>query len=330
VCNPGFSDNYRHSEACPPGQVEEFVQEALDALEYALGPVDSTWGAKRAANGHPAPFPLRYIEIGNEASGEIYETNYRRFYDAIKAKYPQLTIISNQDFRDRLPVEMVDHHKYGSPDSFFAAAGAYDAYDRGRPPVYVGEYGCKRDVGQGNLMAALSEAAYLLGLERNSDVVKMSSYAPLFFHVNDIAWPVNMIGFDSSRVFGRSSYYVQKLFAEHRPDEILRTEMTPQVDGKERALYVQAGIDRETGELVIKVVNRSGGGQRARFQIDGFDRLATTARVTTLGHEDPTVENSLFDPEVIVPQASSIDEVGPTLTYLFSPYSLTILTIRTN
>ena len=329
VCNPGFSDNYRRAEHAPPEEVPAFVQEALDGLEYALGPVDSEWGAQRAANGHPQPFRLRYIEIGNEASGQQYRDNYALFHRAIRAAYPAVTIISNQEFGEELPVDIVDHHKYGPPESFFDAHRQYDDADRTGPGIYVGEYACNGKVGEGNLLAALSEAAYMLGFERNGDIVKMSSYAPLFFHVDDIAWPVNMIGFDSSRAFGRSSYYVQQLFAQNRPDEILQTRVEF-TDGEETGrFYAQAGIDSDIGEMLLKVVNGSAVRRTATVQLSDLENVSGTAQITTLGHSDPQTENSIYEPDLILPQTAEIDLPGPRFTCAFEPYSLTILRIAT-
>ncbi len=325
VCNPGFSDNYRHAEYAPPEQIKDFVQEALDALEYALGPVASKWGAQRAANGHPAPFPLRYIEIGNEASGQVYRTNYVQFVEAIRAKYPSLAIISNQRLKGGPPVEIVDDHKYGTPASFFNDHGKYDTADRGGPKVYVGEYGCRDGVGEGNLLGALSEAAYLLGLERNSDVVVMSSYAPLFYHVNDIAWPVNMIGFDNARVLLRTSYHVQRLLSLHRPDVVLPTRVEPDAAPKDRELFALAGLDRQSGEVVLKVVNRAPAPRPVTIQLNGSGPLAAQVRVITLHHDDPTAENSLDDPEMVVPREATRDIPGTEFTHTLPAHSLTVL-----
>ncbi len=324
VCNPGFSDNYRNAEYAPPERVPEFVQEALDALEYALGPTDSTWGAKRAAYGHPAPFPLRYIEIGNEASTAVYRTNYLQFHAAIRAKYPALTIISNQRLKDA-PVQMVDDHKYGSPAEFFSAFDKYDTASRSGPQVYVGEYGCNRLVGEGSLMAALAEAAYLLGLERNSEVVKLASYAPLFFHADDIAWPVNMIGFDGSRVAPRSSYFVQQMLANNRPDEVLPTQLIPAIEPKSAELFALAGHERKTGDILLRVVNRAASMRAVRIHLQGLAAVGRRARVTTLSHADPTVENTVDFPDAVRPQASIFNGAGVEFTYTFPPYSFTLI-----
>jgi alpha-L-arabinofuranosidase len=328
VCNPGFSDNYRNSEAAKPEDVHLFVQEAMDALEYALGPVDSKWGALRAANGHPESFNLKYIEIGNEASGQIYADNYKLFYKAIKQKYPDLHIISNFDKVDGGLVEITDHHKYGSPDEFFNSSSQYDSFDRNGPRVYVGEYGVTSGVGDGNLTAALAEAAYLIGLERNADIVTMSSYAPLFYHINDIAWPVNMIAIDNARVAGRSSYYVQKLFAHNRPDYTLETSVPKPVDFKDQELWALAGFDIQAGEYIVKVVNRKPAALSVSLNFEGIKKLGKTAKVNTLWHTDPTAENSLDTPNEVVPQITEFPVKGVSIDYTLRPNSLTVIRIE--
>ena len=328
VCNPGFSDNYRRAEIAPPDKVQSFVQEALDALEYALGPADSKWGAQRAANGHPLPFRLKYIEIGNETAGNVYVDNYRRFYDAIKAKYPQVTIICSERLKEGAPVEIVDDHKYGSPTAFFEGHSDYDQAARTGPKVYVGEYGCNTTVGQGNLLAALAEATYLLGLERNSDLVRMASYAPLFFHVNDVAWPVNLIGFDSSRVAPRSSYFVQQMLALNRPDEALKTTLRPDAPGAKAEVYALAGLRHKSGELILSVVNRAGTARTAVLRFDGLSGVARQASVTTLGGVEPTAENTVDDPTAVRPVESIFRSSDSELRYSFEPYSLTVMRFR--
>ena len=328
VCNPGFSDNYRHSEVAKPEDVHLYVEEAMDALEYALGPVDSKWGAMRAANGHPETFSLKYIEIGNEASGKVYADNYKLFYNAIKVKYPNLHIISNFDKVDGGTVEITDHHKYGSPESFFNSSSQYDSYDRTSPGVYVGEYGVTSNVGNGNITAALAEAAYLIGLERNSDIVKMSSYAPLFYHENDIAWPVNMIAIDNSRVAGRSSYYVQKLFAHNRPDYTLETFVPKVTNPDEQEMWALAGFDTQTGEYIVKLVSRKQTALPVTINFEGIKKLGKIAKVTTLWHTDPAAENSLDNPREIIPQTTEFQVKDIRINYTLKPNSLTIIRIE--
>ncbi len=213
-----------HRDVAPMDQMGEFVQDALDAIEYANGPVTSKWGALRAANGHPKPFGLKYMEIGNENSGPAYEERYALFYDAIRARFPEVRLVANVPVRSR-PYDIVAEHYYSSPEWFVSQATRYDDYDRSRPKIQVGEYAVTAGAGKGNLAAALAEAAFMTGMERNSDHVVMASYAPLFVNVNDRTWNPDLICFDSSRVYGIPSYHVQKLFRDHRPDRILPLEL---------------------------------------------------------------------------------------------------------
>lgn len=223
VVNCGLS----HKEAVPLDRLQPWVDEALNAIEYALGPIDSKFGAMRAAAGHPTPFKLKYVEIGNEnglwtgfgGTREAYTERYIRFYESIKAKYPAITTISNT--RVNAPMEMVDDHFYNNPAWFWANAGLYDKSDRTGPKIYVGEYAVTSGCGTGNLAAALAEAAFMIGMERNSDIVTMSSYAPMFVHARDRKWNPDMIVFDNSRAYGTPSYHVQALFANNRPDTLL-------------------------------------------------------------------------------------------------------------
>ncbi len=219
VINCGMS----HKEVVPMAELGEYVQDALDAIEYANGPATSTWGAKRAQNGHAKPFHLRYMEIGNENGGSAYHERYGRFYDAIKAQYPDMNLVANVwgGSPTNRPAEIVDEHYYSSPQFFISQANKYDTYDRKGPKVYVGEYAVTERCGQGNLMGALGEAAFMTGMERNSDVVVMASYAPLFANVNYKKWNPDLIDFDGAGAYGIPSFYVQKLFAQNRGDRVL-------------------------------------------------------------------------------------------------------------
>jgi len=215
-----------HQENVPMDLMSQWVQDALDAIEYANGPTNTVWGGLRARNGHPAPFNLKYLEIGNENGGPAYRERWPLFVNAIEAKYPEIQLIAN-DWAGGYPEaprpDIVDEHYYNTPDWFLRHSGQYDDYDRNGPRVFVGEYAVTRNTGQGNLRGAIGEAAFMTGMERNSDVVIMAAYAPLFCNANHKRWPVNLINFDSSRWFGLPSYYVQKLFAENRGDVILPT-----------------------------------------------------------------------------------------------------------
>jgi len=214
------------------GDVGPLVQDALDEIEFVTGDATTTWGAKRAAAGHPAPFPLEYVEIGNEDffdKLETYNARFAKFFDAIRAKYPQLKIIATRrEVTSRRP-DMFDDHIYASVTNMLRASHNYDNYDRAAPPIFVGEWATTVGNPTPTLKAALSDAAYLLGLERNADVVKMACYAPLFVNVNPRAgqWTTNLIGYDALTSFGSPSYYMQVMFNHNKGDVVLPAILTP-------------------------------------------------------------------------------------------------------
>jgi alpha-L-arabinofuranosidase len=215
-----------HRETVPMDKMGQWVQDALDAIEYANGPTNSVWGARRAAAGHPAPFNLKFLEVGNENGGPDYIARWPLFVRAIRAKFPNIQFISNSDLhggpypKDPMP-DIVDEHYYETPESFMGRAHQYDTYDRKGPKIFVGEYAVTQKAGLGNLRAALGEAAFMTGLERNSDVVVLASYAPLFVNLNHRAWNPDLINFDSSKWYGLPGYYVQQMFSENRGDVTL-------------------------------------------------------------------------------------------------------------
>lgn len=213
-----------HREVAPMEQMGQWVQDALDAIEYANGPVDSVWGSLRAKNGHPEPFNLKYLEIGNENGGEAYADRWPLFVAAIKAKYPDMILVANHwqgGYPSTPAPEIVDEHYYNTPEFFMQQAHRYDDYDRNGPKIFVGEFAVTQNGGAGNLRAAIGEAAFMTGIERNSDIVTMACYAPLLVNVNHRRWNPDLINFDSSKAYGIPGYYVQKLFSEHRGDVAL-------------------------------------------------------------------------------------------------------------
>lgn len=213
--NAGMS----HRETVPMDQMGQWLQNALDAIEYANGPVSSVWGGIRANNGHPEPFNLKYMEIGNENGSAPYAERWEAFVKVIHAKYPDIVLIANEwaGGHPKNPVPaIVDEHYYNNPDWFIWNSNKYDSYDRNGSKIFVGEYAVTSGTGNGNLRGAIGEAAWMTGMERNSDVVVMAAYAPLLCHAKHKAWPVNLINFDNHRWFGIPSYYVQQLFATNQ------------------------------------------------------------------------------------------------------------------
>lgn len=227
VFNAGVSCEFRSGTFISDAEVQKVIDDVLDAIEYAVGPITSKWGKLRAQNGHPKPFPLKYIEVGNEQHGPWYAKRYNQFHEAIKAKYPDIKIVSsmgigdiNRRTLDSIKVtDIADEHAYKSAFWSFTNYDHFDNYKRGDYEVYVGEYATNAGVGNGNMQAALNDAAYILGMENNGDLVKMSSYAPLFENVNTRHWPVNLIKYKSDSSFARISYYTIQLMNEQRSDE---------------------------------------------------------------------------------------------------------------
>ncbi len=241
VCNVGLGCQYRMGDASPESKIAYYLDDCMDAIEYALGDVTTEWGAKRAAQGHPQAFPLKYVEIGNENWGDEYDKRFDIFYKAIKEKYPELILISNHGLGGTGKIaktDMIDPHWYVNPEFFFQNTTIFDSHPRGKYDAYVGEYACNADVGGGNMRAALSEAAFISGMERNSDLVKMASYAPLLENRNDRSWAVNLIWLDTDQVLGRSSYYVQQMAAENRPTYNVKSNLTM---GTPQPLEYEAG-----------------------------------------------------------------------------------------
>jgi len=224
-CGIALGDKY-----VPMSQMGQWIQDALDAIEYANGPTNSVWGGLRAKAGHPAPFNLKFMEIGNENGGTHYAERWVLLVKAIRAKYPEMQLIATSSLQDgshpRNPrPDIVDEHYYESPESFMKRATQYDSYDRNGPKIFIGEYAVTQNAGLGHLRAALGEAAFMTGMERNSDVVVLASYAPLFVNMNHRAWNPDLINFDSSHWYGLPSYYVQQMFAENRGDMTLPVQV---------------------------------------------------------------------------------------------------------
>jgi alpha-L-arabinofuranosidase len=234
VFNCGVSCDFRSGTFVPDDSIAPYIQNALDAIEYAIGPVTSKWGSVRAKNGHPSPFPLAYVEVGNEQVGKRYGERFNRFYKVIKEKYPQIQVIAsmgiahiNKPTIDAIEkMDIADEHTYKSVYWPMIYHDWYDKYKRNDWSMYIGEYACNGGVGKGNMMAALNDATSILMYERNSDLIKMVSYAPLLENVNTPHWDVNLIKFDCARSFGRISYYAIKLMNDNKATVNLKTSIT--------------------------------------------------------------------------------------------------------
>lgn len=234
VFNCGVSCEMRSGVFLPDDKIPALIKNILDGIEYAIGPVDSKWGAVRAKNGHPQPFPLKYIEVGNEQVGTRYAARFNIFYKAIKEKYPQLEVITSTGIAHVhkptveavTKTDIVDEHAYKAVYWPMIYHDWYDKYPRKDWKLYVGEYACNSGVGSGNMLAALNDAVFIMGMEKNSDLITMSSYAPLLENINDTDWPVNLIRFDNASSVARTSYYAIKMMNEHKASANVETSVT--------------------------------------------------------------------------------------------------------
>ena len=256
VCNCGMTCQGRGPYYFNGNEMEDLIQDTLDALEYTMGPADSKWGSLRARMGHPAPFSMKYLEIGNENSGPEYESRYELIRKAVLARYPDMLIISN-DRSEQTKCDIVDDHYYNMPEFYAENVGLYDRYDRTRPDVFVGEFAVNQTY-EGQHRAAVAEAMFMVGFERNQDKVKLCSYAPLFEHVHFYSWYPNLLIYDNYRSYGIPSYYVFKLFGKNRGKKVVASD---EETGKiYRALH---GLPMITGDFGVKYRNARLDGAKA-------------------------------------------------------------------
>jgi alpha-L-arabinofuranosidase len=294
-----------HNEVVPLDQMGQWVQDALDAIEYANGPETSVWGSIRAKNGHPKPFNLKYIEIGNENGGEPYNERWPLFVKAILAKYPYMKLIANEwagGHPSEPTPELIDVHHYNNPDWFIGNSNKYDSYDRNGSKIFVGEYAVTSGTGNGNLRGAIGEAAWMTGVERNSDIVVMAAYAPLFCNANHKAWPVNLINFDSYRWFGLPSYYVQQMFSNNQGTNVLpfSVENNPLLETTGNTGCIGFGTWMNSAEFKNVVVTAPNG--KVLYKPD-FSKFDTTLRQTGNGEwsaKDGVLKQSAIAPGVNV------------------------------
>jgi alpha-L-arabinofuranosidase len=303
-----------------------YVQDAVDEIEYALGDSSTVWGAKRIANGHPAPYNLTFVEIGNNDSigaGNASYDAYRfpMFYDAIKAAFPQIQVIATEQVSSRTP-DMVDDHYYVSASEMIQLSHQYDATSRTGPHVMVGEYAVMTgDIW--TLDAAIAEAAAMAGFERNSDIVSMGSYAPLLVNDAHHNWDPDLIVLNAATVYGTPSYYVQKMFATHVGDTFLPTTVT----GDGGALYVTSSMRRKDRSVFVKVANTSATAQSTAITLEGASCVSSAATASVLTSAAVSDTNSFASPAHVVPVESTVAGVGASFLFTFPANSVTALSL---
>jgi alpha-N-arabinofuranosidase len=330
-----------------PEDLAPFVQDALDEIEYITGDASTTWGARRAQDGHPAPFKLRYVEIGNEDefdSSHSYDQRFAIFYKAIKTKYPQLQIMSTVRAAatpSQRP-DLVDEHIYAWGEAqMYEHLNDYDERPRNEPKVMIGEWATQQGWLMPNMKAAIADAAFLTSLERNADHVVMSAYAPLFANMSHVdghsrdksmQWTGDLIGYDALGAFGTPSYYVQKMFSATRGDVVLESsgDGMPQwkVNDKDRpALYWVATRREKDGRMQLKLASRAATPQSVRVSLSGVKHVAPNGTLTVLTSADPDAGNTLDAPQRIVPVARSIRNLARDFTIVVPAYSVSVLEI---
>lgn len=344
ILSCGIACQFNTAEVVPLEAIDPYIQDALDLIEFANGDVNTTWGKLRSEMGHPASFNLTMIGVGNEQWGPDYIERFKVFVKAIKAKYPAIRIVSGTgpfpdgemfDYAMRelkeLKAEIVDEHYYRDPEWFFRNAARYDSYDRNGPKIFAGEYaaqsvGIASSENKNSWLTALSEAAFMTGLERNADIVHLSSYAPLLAHAEGWQWTPDLIWFDNLNAYSTPNYHVQKLFSTNRGTHTL----SALADGKpltgQDGLFASVVIDRKANELIVKIVNRNAGPRNTSLQLSGRRRYNSKVAITTLSGALQE-ENSFSNPEVIQPSPSFATMKGKTVDLVLAPASVSVLKI---
>jgi alpha-N-arabinofuranosidase len=320
----GYSMEQEHVNPGP--DLEPYVQDALDEIEYATGSADTKWGAVRVKNGHPAPFKLTYVEVGNEdwfdKSGS-YDGRYAQFYKAIKARYPELQLIATTPVKGIRP-DVVDDHFYVRAKKFFEDTAHYDKTDRSGPKIFVGEWATLEGSPTPNFGAALSDAAWMTGLERNSDIIVMAAYAPLLVNVNPggMQWAPDLIGYDAMRSYGSPGYYAQVMFATHLGDETPGSKL----EGAAPKLFYSITRDTAKKRLYLKLVNASSASQPVDIEFTGAT-LAPTGTLISLSAHSTQATNTIDQPKAIVPMESALQGVSDHLRHTVPGYSIQVIQV---
>ncbi|HEX5284039.1 MAG TPA: alpha-L-arabinofuranosidase C-terminal domain-containing protein [Bryocella sp.] len=325
----GYSLKGEH--VAPGKDLEPYVQDAVDEVEYVTGDASTKWGAERARDGHPAAFPLHYIEIGNEdwfdKSGS-YPARFAQIALALRKSYPQYKLIATAPIKVDDPnaqPDVIDDHYYKPPAEMFALVHHYDDAPRTGPKVFVGEWATRSGSPTPNFGDALGDAAWMTSMERNSDLIVMASYAPLFVNVNPGAmqWPTDLIGYDAGRTYGSPSYFAQVLFGNHIGDEWPKSS----IEGESARFFYSATVDSKTKTLYLKLVNASDRPQELTLKISGLSAGAHAAEVNSLHGASFQATNAIEDPEFIHPVRSTLRVSGPAMQHTVAPMTIQVIDI---
>ena len=346
ILNCGMACQFNTAEVVPSNELDPYIQDALDLIEFANGSIATKWGKVRAVLGHPAPFNLKLLGVGNEQWGPQYIERYTIFAKAIKTKFPNIKLVNSvgpdpdgdrfnflNDTLRKMKADILDEHYYRSPEWFTQNARRYDNYDRNGPKIFAGEYAAQSvqtvsPDNKNNWKCALSEAAFMTGLERNADVVAMASYAPLFAHAEGWQWTPDLIWFDNLNAYGTPNYYVQKLFANYKGTHII-----PVVAGNlpltgQDSCYASAVLDRTNREVIVKLVNTSDKSIQKNLELAGSGTYRDGAIQTVLKGEKLDDVNSFTEPAKIKPVDRPVRVNNKTITLVLDPYSVNVIRIK--
>ena len=342
ILNCGMACQFNTAEVAAMEDLDPYIQDALDLIEFANGDTSTSWGKLRATMGHPEPFGLKMLGVGNENWGPQYIERLKAFQQRLKAKHPEIAIIASSGtgpdgerfdyLNERLramQIDVIDEHYYRPPAWFLDNASRYDDYDRQGAKVFAGEYASHMSDARGpersTWEAALSEAAFMTGLERNSDVVEMASYAPLFGHVDAWQWSPDLIWVDNLQVYGTPSYQVQKLYATNMGTAIIPILRDGEVVAGKDSLYASSVYDATKKELIIKFINYNAEPVQAHFDLAGKRKFAQKATKIVLANPDLRAANSMAEPLKIKPQEEQVNYARKRVSETFSPYSFTVI-----
>lgn len=326
ILNCGMACQYNTGELVPLNELDPYIQDALDLIEFANGDATTKWGKLRVEMGHPESFNLKYIGIGNEQWGEQYLERYDLISEKVHAKYPDVKLVTGsgpsadgdkfeylwKELKKGRTANLVDEHYYKAPNWFFDNAKRYDSYDRNGLKVFAGEYASHTRVNNesptsnNNWLSALSEAAFMTGLERNADVVNMASYAPLFGHVDAWQWRPDLIWFDNLHAIATPNYYVQQMYSTHRGTHVVPVLLDNEVIAGQDSLYSSASLEKTTGHVYLKLVNASSQSKELAIDIQGLKTSEKEVAVTELHSNNLMDFNTIKEPSEIVPQESKI------------------------
>ncbi len=326
----GYALDHQH---IPPGpELAPYVKDALEEIQYVTGSTSTKWGAVRARDGHPAPFQLKYVEIGNEDffdPSHSYSGSHGRFAQfarAIRKAYPKLQLIATMPVKGDVQPDVVDDHFYRTPQQFLDDTHHYDKVSRKGPKIFVGEWATMEGSPTPDFGAALSDAAWMTGLERNSDLVIMASYAPLFANVNPMAsqWVPDLIGYDSLHSYGSPSYYAQVMFGSYLGNQVVASKLT----GAGPLCFESVTRDAGTHTLYVKIVNASPKAEPLTLHIKGAGGVDRSGTLVTLQADSTHATNSIADPRNIVPETRTVSWFGADVQHTFAPYSINVLKLH--